>query len=67
MALTKEIIVDKIEVLASNYIQIREKILIKEDDTIISSSFHRRVISPNDDVSLEPQKVKDIVAIARGE
>ena len=53
MALTKKIIVDKIETEAvgSHYnLHIRERTAIIEDGNEISSSYHRYVITPDHDV-----------------
>jgi hypothetical protein len=47
MALTKEIVVDKIEVLEMGEIQVRTATKIKEDGTELSSSFHRHVLEPS--------------------
>jgi hypothetical protein len=46
MALTKETVVDKIEVLESNAIQVRSAIRVLEDGEVLSSSYHRHVRSP---------------------
>ena len=47
MALTKETVQDKIEVVGDyKAIQIRTATIIKDDGTEISRSFHRRVIHP---------------------
>ena len=47
MALTKEIVVDKIEVLEMGNVQIRTATRVLEDGTVLSSSFHRHVIVPS--------------------
>ena len=47
MALTKEIVVDKIEVLEMGQVQVRTATRVKEDGTVLSSSFHRHVLSPS--------------------
>jgi hypothetical protein len=47
MALTKETIVDKIEVLEMGQVQVRTATRIKEDGTQLSQSFHRHVIAPS--------------------
>ena len=44
MALTKETIVDKIEVLEMGQVQVRTATKIKEDGAVLSSSFHRHVL-----------------------
>lgn len=61
MALTKETVVDKIEVLENGAIQVRSAIRILEDGQILSQSYHRHVLQPGDDLSAEDPKV---VAIA---
>ena len=47
MALTKEIIVDKIEVLELGQLQVRTATRVKEDGAVLSSSFHRHVVNPS--------------------
>ena len=47
MALTKEIIVDKIEVLEMGQVQVRTATRVMEDGTQLSSSFHRHVVVPS--------------------
>jgi hypothetical protein len=66
MALTKETVVDKIEVLESGAIQVRSAIRILEDGEILSQSYHRHVLQPGDDLSGEDQKVQDIATAAWG-
>jgi|TARA_R100000388_G_scaffold70523_1_gene51049 hypothetical protein len=46
MALSKETVVAKAEVLQSNSIQVRTDTIIKEDGTEISRSIHRTVVNP---------------------
>ena len=63
MALTKTEIVDKVEVVDNglfSMVQVRTATVIKEDDTELSRSFHRHVVSPADDWSDESDKVKAI-------
>ena len=47
MALTKEIIVDKIEVLELGQVQVRTAMRVLEDGVALSSSFHRHVVVPS--------------------
>ena len=47
MALTKETVVDKIEVLEMGQVQIRTATRVKEDGALLSSSFHRHVLDPS--------------------
>jgi hypothetical protein len=46
MALTKEIVVDKIEVLEMGQVQVRTATKVLEDGQELSRSFHRHVLSP---------------------
>ena len=60
MALTKETIVDKIEVLEMGQVQVRTATRVLEDDVALSSSFHRHVLVPGDDLSEQDAKVAAI-------
>ncbi len=62
MALEKVEVTDKIEVLENGTIQVRCATRVLEDGAILSSSFHRHVLSPNDDLTDQDPKV---VAIAQ--
>ncbi len=46
MALSKETVVDKIEVLEKGQVQVRTATRVLEDGVELSSSFHRHVIDP---------------------
>ena len=48
MAITKETVVDKSEVLEMGQVQVRTAINIVEDGTELSRSFHRHVVMPSD-------------------
>ena len=61
MALTKETVVDKIEVLENGTLQVRTATRVLEDGEVLSSSFHRHVLTPGADTTNEDAKV---VAIA---
>jgi hypothetical protein len=61
MALTKEIVIDKIEVLESGSIQVRQATRVLEDDVVLSTSYHRHVLEKDADLTNENPKV---VAIA---
>ena len=70
MALTKTEIVDKIEVVDCgdwSMVQVRTATVIKEDDTELSRSFHRHVVSPADDWSSESDKVKGICDVVHND
>ena len=63
MAITKETVQDKIEVVGDfKHIQVRTATVIKEDGVEISRSFSRHVVAPNDDSSGESADVKAMVA-----
>ena len=66
MAITKEIITDKIEILVVRdwfEIGIREATIIKEDGKEISRTFKRGVIAPDSDISNRPEEIKKITEI----
>ena len=67
MALTKETIVDRIEVLETNAIQVRTATRIIEDGELLSQSYHRHVLSPGDDLTNEDPKVVAIATAAWAE
>tara|TARA_Y100001973_G_C5183414_1_gene326300 strand:- start:1067 stop:1354 length:288 start_codon:yes stop_codon:yes gene_type:complete len=46
MAITKEVKVDKIEVVSDWNIQVRTATIIKEDNVELTRSFHRHVLVP---------------------
>ena len=47
MALTKEIVVDKIEVMEMGEVQVRTATRVLEDGVALSSSFHRHIVEPS--------------------
>ena len=47
MALTKETVVDKIEVMEMGQVQVRTATRVMEDGAVLSSSFHRHVVEPS--------------------
>jgi hypothetical protein len=47
MALTKETVIDKIEVLERGQIQVRAATRVLEDGKVLSTSFHRHVLEPS--------------------
>tara|TARA_Y100000385_G_scaffold121692_1_gene126485 strand:- start:233 stop:442 length:210 start_codon:yes stop_codon:yes gene_type:complete len=63
MALTKEVVADKIEVVeagGNTVVQVRTATRVLEDGEVISSSYHRHVIQSGDDYSSEPANVQAI-------
>jgi hypothetical protein len=67
MALTKEQIVDLVEVLENGCVQVRTKTAIMEDGAQISGTFHRHVVAPGDDYSAEDARVKAICGVTHTE
>ena len=64
MALTKEQVIDKIEVVENGVLQVRQVTRIMEDGKQLSSSYHRWSFAPGDDVSDQPANVQAIAAAA---
>ena len=63
MAITKETIQDKIEIVGDfKHIQVRTATIIKEDGVEISRSFTGHVVSPDSDSTNESADVKAMVA-----
>ena len=69
MAITKETVVDKIEVLEMGQVQVRTATVIKEDSKELTRSFHRHVLEPktksgdtwgDTDISAEDARVQAI-------
>ena len=60
--LTKETVVDKMEVLENGTIQVRQAELIFENGQVVSQKFSRYVVTPGQDVSDKDQKVQDKAA-----
>ena len=64
MSLTKEVVIDKIEVLESGSIQVRQATRVLEDGEVLSTSYHRHVLVPGADLSAEDPKVAAIATAA---
>jgi hypothetical protein len=64
MSLTKEVVIDKIEIVENGIVQIRQATKIMEDGKELSSSYHRWSFEPGSDVSEQPANVQAIAAAA---
>ena len=64
MALTKEVVIDKIEVLESGSIQVRQATRVLEDDVVLSTSYHRHVLEKGADLTNEDPKVAAVATAA---
>ena len=60
MALTEDALVDSIDVLPDGQIQVRTANRVFRDGVEISKAYHRHVVSPGDDLSLEDSRVAEI-------
>ena len=61
MALSKEVKIDKIEVVGNNkHVQIRQATVVLEDGVELSRSFQRHVLHPDSDISGESQEVQNV-------
>jgi len=60
MALTERTEIDKIEIVNSWVVQVRQANIIERDGEFVSRTFHRWVLTPDSDISDQEQKVKDI-------
>ena len=61
MALEKQIVVDKIEIVGDfKMVQVRTATRVLEDGVVLSSSYHRHVVAPGDDILGETQEVQDV-------
>ena len=67
MALVKEVVIDKIEVLESGAIQVRQATRVLEDGEVLSTSYHRHVLEKNADLTNEDPRVVAIATAAWAE
>lgn len=64
MALTKEVVIDKIEVLENGAIQVRQATRVLEDGEVLSQSYHRHVLEKGADLTNEDPKVAAVATAA---
>jgi len=60
MAITKEAVIEKIEVVGGWNVQVATDTIIKENSTEISRSRHRHVLNPDSDISKEASEVQAV-------
>jgi hypothetical protein len=61
MAITKETVIDKIEVVGDyKAVQVRTATVIKEDGKELSRSFHRHALTPDADITNEHLEVQAV-------
>ena len=61
--LTEDKKIDKIEILETGVIQIREATTIYRDGQEITKAFHRSALMPGQDVSNQPNNIQEIAAV----
>jgi hypothetical protein len=64
MALTKETVVDQITVTENGIVLYREATRIMEDGNQISQTFHRTSLTPDQNITDQPEKVQAIANAA---
>jgi hypothetical protein len=64
MSLSKEVVIDKIEVIENGTVLVREVTRIMEDGKELSKQYHRSSFAPADDVSGQPANVQAIASAA---
>jgi hypothetical protein len=64
MSLEKQIKIDRIEVIETGVVQVRQATIITENGNQISRTFHRWCITPGEDYSNQEQQVQDICKVA---
>lgn len=62
MSLSEKTTIDKIEILETGQIQIRQATIIEKDGVELTRTFHRHVLNPGDDLSSEDPKVVAVAA-----
>jgi hypothetical protein len=60
MAIIKEVVIDQITVTENGIILYREATKIIEDGVELTKTYHRTSLTPGQDITNQPQKVKDI-------
>jgi len=64
MAITKEVIEDSHEIKGDHkHIHIRTATIIREDGVELSRTYHRHVLTPDDDTSSSSDEVKKLVEL----
>ena len=63
MALTKQVIIDKIEVTENGVVQVRQATRIMEDGNQLSQNFHRTSLTPGQDLTGQPANVQAIATV----
>lgn len=62
MALTKQEVTDKIEILEDGVVQIRRATRIFDDGVLVSETFKRAVLEPGQNIAAESGRVRQVCA-----
>jgi len=60
MAITERTEIDKIEIVDTWHIQVRQANVVERDGAQIARTFHRWTLNPDSDISTQEQRVQDI-------
>ena len=63
MSLSETKVIDKIEVLESGHVQVREALRVLRDGEVIAQNFHRFVVAPGEVTTDMDPKVQAICAV----
>jgi hypothetical protein len=64
MALTKDVTIDKIEILANGVFHIRQTLRAYDDDgSLIGERYHRYALVPGEDVAAQPAKIRQLTNV----
>lgn len=63
MSIETSVVIDKIEVVESNLIQVRQATVVTKNGSEIARSFERWVLSPGDDLNGQDERVKMIANV----
>ena len=64
MSLDKEILIDRIEIVESGIVQVRQATIITDNGNQVSRTFHRWCIVPGQDYSDQTQQVQDVCKVS---
>jgi hypothetical protein len=64
MAITERTEIDKIEIVDTWHIQVRQANIVERDGAQIARTFHRWTLNPDSDISTQEQRVQDIANAA---
>lgn len=60
MALTKDTVIDKVEILEDGTIQVREATRVMDSGDLIGERYHRYVLTPGQAVADQPNRIQRI-------